>query len=87
MQPAASLSAVDITAVRVHKLLQDRYFAGSGQARSTISIYLYTTRVVVTVVLTGVNQLKLEVGRVGNFAGYRIRVPGRYYPAGSGYLI
>ena len=26
-----------------------------------------------------------EVGRVANLAGYRIRVPGRYYPAGSGY--
>ena len=30
--------------------------------------------------------MQLEVGRVGNFAGYRIRVPGRYYPAGSGYV-
>ena len=26
----------------------------------------------------------VEVGRVANFAGYRIRVPGRYYPARSG---
>ena len=26
----------------------------------------------------------LEVGRVGNLAGYQIRVPGLYYPAGSG---
>jgi len=26
----------------------------------------------------------LGVERVGNFAGYRIRVPGRYYLAGSG---
>ena len=28
--------------------------------------------------------IRLEVGWVANFAGYRIRVPGRYYPAGSG---
>jgi len=26
----------------------------------------------------------LKVGPVANFAGYQIRVPGRYYPAGSG---
>jgi len=30
------------------------------------------------------NPREVEVGRVANFAGYRIRVPGRYYPAGSG---
>ena len=29
---------------------------------------------------------KLKVGRVGNFAGYWIRLPGHYFPAGSGYL-
>jgi len=30
------------------------------------------------------HYMHVEVGWVGNFAGYRIRVPGRYYPAGSG---
>jgi len=34
--------------------------------------------------VTLVHPAKVEVGRVANFAGYRIRVPGRYYPAGSG---
>jgi len=34
--------------------------------------------------LTDFDANWLEVGRVGNLAGYRIRVPGRYYPAGSG---
>jgi len=29
-------------------------------------------------------HLNLEVGRVGNFAGYRIRVFGSYCPSGSG---
>jgi len=42
-------------------------------------IFINTVCVVLVLV-----ALLLEVGRVGNFAGYRIRVSGRYYPAGSG---